>query len=145
MDYTSGKGLEHKICQARNLFYLTDSAKETGTMDWEDLDVFCAAGCVEQDVVDDIKDTLMRKHNKTGFEFLDFVAYLPLFIDMQLGITNNPLAQVHNQCRRVAALACCLSLLVFLSCFPRSSPFPVYLLSREMNPADELAKEAPSW
>jgi len=99
IDYGNAKGLEHKILEARKLFYLADGAKTTGMMSFEELEDICSAGGINGEVVDDIINQQM-KDGSDGIDFLDFLSYLPLFIKVQEDIANNPLSFDHIPRRR---------------------------------------------
>ena len=72
IDYSNAKGLEHKILEARKLFYLADGAKTNGMMAFDELEDICAAGGIDGDVVDDIMNEQLN-NGSNGIDFLDFL------------------------------------------------------------------------
>ena len=94
IDFSNGQALELKILKARKLFYLAENTMETGSMSFEDLEHVFLAGGTDMEVADELVDSLLAA-GKTEVEFLDFLSYLPLFIEANQNIRQNPLSQIN--------------------------------------------------
>jgi hypothetical protein len=80
--------MELKISQARSLFYLSDGAKQNGVMTMDEFEETCLAGQVHPQVSGDILASLAAD-GKVDLEFLDFLAYLPVFTKAHDNMMDN--------------------------------------------------------
>lgn len=93
LDFRDARALKLKIMKGRQLFYLAEGAKTSGTMSFDELENICAAGNVDMAVADDLVQAV-EEDGRPEIEFLDFLTYLPMFMQVQSDITNNPLGKV---------------------------------------------------
>ena len=90
MDLRNAMALQYKILQARSLFYLSETAIEDGAMSFEELWDICRAGHIDSCGYHTIVKEL-ESEGQTGIDFLNFLAYLPMFIHIHKDVVENPL------------------------------------------------------
>lgn len=90
LDYTNAKLLKAKMVQSRSLFYLCDGAQTDGTMSLQEFEHTCMAGHVDKRVTNAILAKL-EEEGKYHITFLDFLAFLPLFVNAHGTVLLNPL------------------------------------------------------
>jgi hypothetical protein len=91
LDFSDGKALHLKVVRARQLFHLSEGAQSTGTMSFEELESICLAGNVDMAFADNLVDAVTERGSFEQIEFLDFLSYLPLFIEAHEAIKANPM------------------------------------------------------
>jgi hypothetical protein len=92
LDFSDGKALHLKVVRARQLFHLSEGAQSTGTMSFEELESICLAGNVDMTFADNLVDSVTKRGGSfEQIEFLDFLSYLPLFIEVHEAIKANPM------------------------------------------------------
>lgn len=91
LDFRDENALQLKILKARKLFYLSDGAMETGCMTFEELEHVCLAGHIDMEMAEQLVD-MVEDSGGHEVQFLDFLSYLPLFIQASSNIQSNPLA-----------------------------------------------------
>ncbi|EGD77251.1 hypothetical protein PTSG_12711 [Salpingoeca rosetta] len=92
MDY---RALEEKLKHAKHLFYVNDLRK-TGTISMEALEIEMQAGNLKSSH----RREVMQQIAQEGIEeltFLDYLAYIPLFLDIHDAILDNPLDDSRNR------------------------------------------------
>lgn len=88
MDFES---FEKKLLRARDLYTLNQNAE--GIMEKDELMIMLDAGRLNEFYKGLVVETLIDKDDlNPGVDFLDFVAYVPLFTDIHDDITYNPIA-----------------------------------------------------
>jgi len=92
LNFNDFETLQHKILRARAIFYLDDIAQETGSMPFESLRNTCIAGQIDQGIPRVIIASL-EAEDKQHMDFLDFLAYLPMFMGAHKTMTSRILDQ----------------------------------------------------
>lgn len=90
LDFNDGHSLQLKILKARKLFYLSDGAMESGCMTFDELEHVCLAGHIDMEMAEQLVE-MVEDSGGSEVEFLDFLSYLPLFIQASSNIQSNPL------------------------------------------------------
>ena len=82
------EALEKKMAKAKDLFWLNDPEK-SGEIDLDTISIILKAGRI----ADEHEEEVMSKFTDAGMytlSFLDFLAYVPLFVDIHDDIHSNP-------------------------------------------------------
>jgi Ca2+-binding EF-hand superfamily protein len=83
------KALEQKMLKAKEIFFLYDT-KNAGEIPLEDVQVILKAGRIAVEHEDEVMDQLSAQ-GYASLSFLDFLAYVPLFMDIHDDINTNTL------------------------------------------------------
>ena len=96
MTISNSKELRAKMLQSRALFYLCEGAQTDGLMSLQEFEHTCLAGHVDPRII----EAILRKLEEEGKEhitFLDFLAFLPLFVNAHGTVLLNPLESPSEQ------------------------------------------------
>ena len=96
IDFSNTQLLRAKMVQSRALFYLCDGAQTDGLMSLQEFEHTCLAGHVDQRVILAILLKL-EEEDKHHITFLDFLAFLPLFVNAHGTVLLNPLESPSEQ------------------------------------------------
>ena len=84
------------MIQSRALFYLCDGAQTDGLMSLQEFEHTCMAGHVDSRVINAILIKL-EDEAKEFITFLDFLAFLPLFVNAHGTVLLNPLESASDE------------------------------------------------
>jgi len=96
LDFSDENTLQLKILKARKLFYLSEGAMASGCMPFDELEHVCLAGHIDMGMAEQLV-VMVEDSGRTEVEFLDFLSYLPLFIQASSNIQSNPLGFERQQ------------------------------------------------
>lgn len=83
------KALKGKVQKAKEMFYF--NADEHGILHFDKVELELAAGRFKQEKLDSMMTLLSRQFPNKELTFVDFLMYLPMFVDINQDITENPL------------------------------------------------------
>ena len=92
MDFDHGESLKFSVLRARSMFYMGQSESDTNhpAISFDDFVTVCISGKVDKHIPQMVIEEL-TKEGKHEIDFLDYLAYLPLFMDIADSMNTNPL------------------------------------------------------